>query len=161
MEGCSTVLEVAQYEKVLVAGRTLHSWTKVASSVPQQWKRPAGSLSAPSSVRQEQSRPFSDSLHQACLQLTTITVEQCWHQQHGKREAFSERTCLPLEAQCNLWIPFFIVHEDFVWKKRSLIKAWSNHRCSLGILLQFTKCVLELQLVFVFVIGVSMEQWAV
>lgn len=102
-----------------------------------------------------------DSLHQACLQLTTITVEQCWHQQHGKREAFSERTCLSLEAHCNLWFPVFIVHEDFVWKEQSLIRAWSNHRCSLCILLQFTKRDLKLQLVFVFVIGVSMEQRAV
>ncbi len=135
---------------------TLHSRTKAASSVSQQWKRLAGSLSAPSSVRQEQSRPFS----QACLQLTTITVEQCWHQQHWKKKRFL-RSCLLLEARCNLWFPFFIVHEDFFWKTQSLIKAWSNHRCSLCILLQFTKRVLDLQLVFVFVIGVPMEQWAV
>lgn len=41
------------------------------------------------------------------------------------------RTCLPIEAQCNLWFPFFIVNGKSVWKELSLIKAWSNRRYSL------------------------------
>lgn len=59
-------LKVVQCEMMAVAGRTVFSQTKATSvaSVPpaQQWKRPAGSLTASSSVQQEQSRPFTRTL---------------------------------------------------------------------------------------------------
>ncbi len=161
MEGCSTSLEVAQYEKVLVAWSHYTRGTKAGFICVTTMKAPGRQSECSKLCPTGTVQAFlSDSLLQACLQLTTITVEQCWHQQHWKKKRFL-RSCLLLEAQCNLWFLFLDVHEDFVWKTRSLIKAWSNHRCSLCILLQFTKRVLDLQLVFVFVIGVPMEQWAV